>query len=180
MLDGGDGAYVEQLDEKPEADEQDGGDEGDSNEEEEKEQRTDAVAGIGDEEGSHDGGNRAAGAEAGDGGAGGGGDLRERGDEASQEIEHGEAPVVHGVFHRRTEGPEEDHVAKDVRPAGVEKHGGEEGGDGVAGEDVGGDGGPLLDEVVSALQLQEEDEDVDDDDDGGNDGIVHPAPRCVS
>ena len=42
-------------------------------EEEEKEERTDAVAWIGDEEGSHDGGNRTAGAEAGDGGAGGGG-----------------------------------------------------------------------------------------------------------
>ncbi len=87
---------------------------------------------------------------------------------------------VHGVFHGGTEGPEEDHVADDVEPAAVEKHGGEQGGEGVAGGDVGGDGGPLVDEGVAALELEKEDESVEDDEDDGGDGKVYPASRCVS
>jgi hypothetical protein len=180
VLDVGYGAYVEELDEEPEADEQDGGDIRDADEEEEEEERTDAVAGIGDEEGSHDGGDGAAGSEGGNVGAGRGGDLGKHRDQASEDIEDGEAEGVHGVFHRGTEGPEEDHVAEDVRPASMEKHGGEQGDEAVAGADVSRDGGPLVDEGVAALEFEEPDKNVEDDDDDGGDGKVDPAPRYVS
>jgi len=180
MLNGGYGAYVDELDEKPEADEQDGRDIRDADEEEEEEDRTDAVVGKGDEEGSHDGGDGTAGPEGGNEGAGRGGDLGKHGDQASEEIEGGEAEGVHGVFHGGTEGPEEDHVAEDVGPACMQKHGREQGDETAAGADVGGDGGPLVDERVATLELEEEDEDVEDDDDGGSDGKVNPAPRYVS
>jgi len=180
MLDVGYGAYVEELDEEPEADQQDGGDVRDADVEEEEEERTDAVAGIGDEEGSHDCGDCTAGAEGGDVRAGRGGDLGEHRNQASQEIEDGEAEGVHRVFHGGTEGPEEDHVAEDVGPAAVQKHGGEQRDEAVAGADVGGDGGPLVDERVAALEFEEPDKNVEDDDDDGGDGKVDPAPRYVS
>ena len=180
MLDGGDTADVEQLDEKPESDEQDGGDKGDAEVEKEEEERLDAVAGIGDEEGSHDGGDGAAGAEGGDIGTGRGGYLGEHRDQASEEIEDGEAEGVHGVFHGGTEGPEEDHVTEDMGPASMEKHGGDQGDEAVAGADVGGDGGPLVDEGVAALEFEKEDDYVEHDDDDGGDGKVEPAPRYVS
>ncbi len=180
MLDRGDSADVEQLDEKPEADEKDCRDVRDADEEEEEEDRADAVVGIGDEEGSHDGGDGTAGAEGGDEGAGRGGDLGEHGDQASEEIEEGEAEGVHRVFHRGTEGPEEDHVAEDVGPASMEKHGGEQGDEAVAGPDVGRDGGPLVDEGVATLEFEEPDKDVEDDDDDCGDRKVRPTPRYVS
>ena len=180
MLDVGYCAYVEELDQEPEADEQDGGNVRDANEEEEEEKRADAVAGIGDEEGSHNGGDGAAGAEGGDVGAGRGDDLGEHRDEASEEIEDGKAEGVHGVFHGRTEGPEEDHVAENVGPASMQKHRGEQGDEAVARADVGGNGGPLVDEGVAALEFEEPDEDVEDDDDDRGDGKVDPTPRYVS
>jgi len=132
VLDVGDGADVDELHEEPKADEKDGGDIRDADEEKEEEERTDAVAGKGDEEGSHDGGDGAAGTEGGDVRAGRGGDLGEHRDQASEEIEGGEAEGVHGVFHRGTEGPEEDHVAEDMRPASMQKHGSDESDETVA------------------------------------------------
>jgi hypothetical protein len=180
VLDVSYGAYVDELHEEPEADEKDRRDIRDADEEEEEEERADAVAGIGDEEGSHDGGDGTAGAEGGDVGAGRGGDLGEHRDEAAEEIEDGEAEGIHGVLHRGTEGPKEDHVAQDVRPASVQKHGGDESDETVAGADVGGDGGPLVDERVAALKFEEPDKKVEYDDDDGGDGKVDPAPRHVS
>ena len=180
VLDVGYGAYVDELDDEPEADEEDGGDVGDADEEEEEKDGADAVAGIGDEEGSHDGGDGSAGAEGGDVGAGGGGDLGGHGDEAAEDVEEGEAEGVHGVFHGGSEGPEEDHVAADVDPAAVEEHGGEQGDEAVAGADVGGDGGPLVDEGVAALELEEPDEEVEGDEEDGGVGKVGPAPGYVS
>ena len=180
MLDGSYRAYVEELDEKPDADEKDGRNVGDADEEEEEEDRADAVVGISDEKGSHDGGDGTAGAEGGDVGARRGEDLGEHRDEASEEIEDGKAEGVHGVFHGRTESPKEDHVAEDVGPACVEKHGREQGDEAVAGADVGGDGGPLVDEGVAPLKFEQPDEDVEGDEDDGRDGKVRPAPRCVS
>jgi len=175
VLDGGYGSYVEELDEKPEADEQNGGDVGDADEEEEEKDGADAVAGIGEEEGSHDGGDGSAGAEGGDVGAGRGDDLGEHGDEASEEIEDREAEGVHGVFHGRTEGPEEDHVAENVGPAAMQEHGGEQGDERVAGMDVGGNGGPSVDEGVAALEFEEPDEKIDGDEEDGGDGEVSPS-----
>ena len=95
----GDGAEVEKLDEEPEADQERCRDKGYAKEDKKEEHGANAVAGKRNDEGSHDSGDGSAGAEAGDGGAGSGGDLREHSDEASQKVERGETPMVHGVFH---------------------------------------------------------------------------------
>ncbi len=50
----------------------------------------------------------------------------------------------------------------------------------MAGGDAGGDGGPLIDELVATAELEEEDEDVEEDEGEGDGGEVYPAPRCVS
>ena len=62
----------------------------------------------------------------------------------------------------------------------MQKHGREQRRNRVARQDVDRDRGPLVDEGIAALQLEKEDQRVDEDNDAGGDGIVHPAPRCVS
>ena len=53
-------------------------------------------------------------------------DLGEHGYDAAGEVEEQKTGVAHGVFNGGAEGPEEDHVADDVHPAGVHEHGGEQ------------------------------------------------------
>ena len=117
-----DAAEVEDLHKEPEADQQGGRNEGDPNEDQEENDGFDAIAGIGYQEGSHDCGNRSAGAET--------GDLRERiaedlthhCDDTADQIEEDEAAGAHCVFDFATEGPEIDHVADDVHPTGMHEH----------------------------------------------------------
>jgi hypothetical protein len=52
-----------------------------------------------------------------------GGHLRQRGGDAAGEVERRIAPLTHRVFDLRAKGPQEDHVADDVRPARVHEHG---------------------------------------------------------
>ncbi len=62
----------------------------------------------------------------------------------------------------------------------MEEHRGEQGDEAIAGADVGGDGGPLIDEGVATLELEEPNEEIDDDEEDGGNGKVNPAPRYVS
>jgi hypothetical protein len=45
----------------------------------------------------------------------------------------------------------------------------------VAGMDVGGNGGPSVDEGVAALEFEEPDEKIDGDEEDGGDGEVSPS-----
>ena len=162
-------AGIDELDEEPDANEERGGDHCDPDIDDDDEERFDAVAGVGDDESPHDGGDGSAGAESGDGGGGAAGELGEHSDRAAHEIEDDVAPAAHGVLHLRSECPEEDHVADDVHPAAMHEHGSEDRDPLMAGEEGGGDGGPLGDEVVPAEQLENEDEAVDEDDEEGRD-----------
>ena len=60
---GGHAAEVEKLHQEPEPDQQSGGDECDPNEDQEEHHSLDAIAGVGDEECSHDGRDGATGAQ---------------------------------------------------------------------------------------------------------------------
>ncbi len=81
-----------------------------------------AVTRKGDEERAHDGGDGSAGAEAWDAGERIAEDLRKHGNDAAGEIEKGEADWAHGVFDFAAEGPQVNHVADDVHPAGMHEH----------------------------------------------------------
>ena len=61
--------------------------------------------------------------------------------------------MAHGVFDRRPESPEEDHVADDVHPAGVHEHRGEQRDAVMAVDDAERDGGPGAHEAVAAGEL---------------------------
>ncbi len=178
-LDVGDGSGIEELDEKPESDEEYGGDIRDADEYENPEERANPIAGVSDEERAHDGGDGSAGTEVGDGGGGADGDLGEHGDGSPEQIEDEVAQGVHGVLDLGAKGPEENHVADDVQPATMHEHGGEEGDPVTAGDDVGGDHGPLEDEGVSAEEFFEKDGGVDGDDEGRDEREMACAPGCV-
>ncbi len=53
--------------------------------------------------------------------------LRGRRGQPAEDIEEEVADAAHRIFHVVPEDPEEPHVADEVKPAAVEKHGGERG-----------------------------------------------------
>ena len=122
----GDTAEVEDLHQEPEADEQCGWDEGDPNEDQKENHGFDPIAGISYQERSHNGRNRSAGTEAWDAREWIAEDLAHHGDDTADQIEEDESAGAHRVFDLATEGPEIDHVADDVHPAGVHEHRGED------------------------------------------------------
>lgn len=101
----GDYADVEDLHEKPEADKERCRDQSNPEKDDEEDEGANAVAGKGDEECSHHGGDGSAGAERRDAGERIAEDLRGHGDNSADEIEDGEAKAPHGVFDLATEGP---------------------------------------------------------------------------
>jgi len=115
-------ADVEDLDEEPEPDQKRGGDQGDPKKNDEEDECADAVAGKGNDECAHHGGDSSAGTERGDAREGIAQDLRGHGNDAADEIKDGEADGAHRVFNFAAEGPQVNHVADDVHPAGVHEH----------------------------------------------------------
>src|SRR5438876_6396187 len=94
---------------------------------------------------------------------------------APDQIEHQVSPSTHRVFDFGTKGPQEHHIADDMRPAGVHEQRRDQRDPVMAGDDVGGDRRPPGHEGLTALQFQYEDERVDEDDDGRDDGTMQGA-----
>lgn len=173
-------ADVEELDEKPEADKDRGGNERDAHKDEDDENGADAIARIRDQKRAHDGGDGSAGAEVGDPGGWVGQNLSHHGNHSARQVEKQESPAAHRVFDGRAERPEEDHVAQDVEPAGVQEHGRENGDGAVAGNHIGGNDGPVADEVVAVNQLLKKDKNIDENDEEGDGGHPRGAPGYVT
>ena len=120
-----DSAGVEELSEKPKADQESRGDEADSPEHEDKQKRANLIPRIGDDERAHHRGDGSAGAEVGHGGVRVGQNLGECGHEPAKQVEDKIAAPAHRIFDFGGKGPEENHVADDVRPTGMHEHGGQ-------------------------------------------------------
>ena len=91
--------------------------------------------------------------------------LGERRRDAGQQIEEQVFGVAEAVLDVVAEDPQVEHVAAQVQPAAVHEHGAEHRGDvagGIGGE-AGRNEGPLLDERVAVVELEQEDEGVDGD-----------------
>src|SRR5262249_62219026 len=97
------------------------------------------------------------------GGIGTCGHLRKRSRHTTEEVESGVAWPTHQVFDLWPEGPEEYHVADDVRPAAVHEHCRQDVDPVTAGHDVGGNDRPSLYERFAARQLQHEHQRVERD-----------------
>ena len=98
-----------------------------ADENEDPNERSNPVSRIDDDERAHYRSDRTARAETGDARTGAARDLSEHRDYAAQQIEDDVAKAAHRVFDRRAKGPEKNHVADDVHPARVHKHGGHDG-----------------------------------------------------
>src|SRR5437899_12191683 len=94
---------------------------------------------------------------------------------APDQIEHQVSPSTHRVFDFGTKGPQEHHIADDMRPAGAHDHRRHQRDPVMAGDDVGGDRRPPGHEGLTAPQFQCEDERVDEDDDSCDDGTMQRA-----
>ena len=118
----GDCAEVEELHQEPEANQKCGGDESDSHKDDEENNSADAVAGIGNEKRAHYGSDCPAGSKAWDARERIAEDLAHHCDYPAGEVEEDEPAGTHRVFDLTAEGPQVNHVADDVHPAGVHEH----------------------------------------------------------
>src|SRR5437879_6193677 len=138
---------VDELSEEPETDQECRWNERYLHKDEDQQDGLDPIARIGHQERTHHGRDGSARPEVWNGGVGRGGDLRQRGCQSSQEIERKVSPSAHRIFDLRTEGPEKNHVDDDVRPAPMQKHGGQDRDPVVAGNNLGGNHAPLNDKL---------------------------------
>src|SRR6266550_6970339 len=127
---------------------------------------------IGDEKRAHDGSDRSTRTQVGNRGGWAGRDLRRGRREATQEIENEIPTPTHEVFDFRSEGPQEDHVAEDMRPAAVHEHRRQNRDQVTPGDDVRRVKRPRGHEGVATRQLEQEDNYVDRDDRRRNDGYA--------
>ena len=86
--------------------------------------------------------------------------LREHGHQSASQIKEEVSAAAHGIFDLRAEGPQENHVPDDVRPAAMHEHRSEDGDPVMAGNDLRWNGGPLQDECVTTHQLKQKNEDI--------------------
>jgi hypothetical protein len=166
----GDYADVEDLHDEPEADEEDRWNAGDGEEDEKEHKCADAVTRKGDEEGAHNCGDGSAGAKSGYAREGVTEDLREHRDDASDEIEDGEAEGAHGIFDFAAEGPQINHVADDVHPACMHEHGSKYRDPCITVDDADGNGGPYPNKLVTVGQFFEKHPGIENDDEDGGEG----------
>ena len=175
----GDCAKIEDLHEKPETDERRGGDEGDPYEDEEEDNGADAIAWIGDEKCTHHSRDSSAGPKAWNTRVGIGHDLRHHGNDAARKVEDEKPETAHSALDLSTEGPQVDHVANDVHPAGVHEHGREQCDPPVAVHDADGNDRPSQNIWVAESQLLQEDVYVEEDDEDSDDGEPRLRPGGV-
>src|SRR5208337_3570735 len=89
-------------------------------------------------------------------------------------------PRPHRVFDFWTKGPQEDHVADDVRPTAVQKHRRYDRDPVMAGNNLGGYRRPVGDKRIPTDKLQRKYAGVRKDNDNCYDGDVHGASRGIS
>jgi len=118
----GDCAEVEELHQEPEANQKRGGYESDSHKNDEENDSADAVARISDEERAHYSSDCSARSKARDARERITEDLAHHCDYPAGEIEEDKPAGSHGVFDLAAEGPQINHVADDVHPAGMHEH----------------------------------------------------------
>src|SRR5208337_5037504 len=126
-----------------------GWDKGDVHKNEDYQKRTNAIAWVGNEKSAHHRGNCAARTQVWNRGMGTGHNLGEHGDQAADKVEHRVAQRTHGIFDLWAESPEEDHVAKDVRPTAMQEHRRENRNPMMAGHDVSGNSRPPEDKGLA-------------------------------
>jgi len=89
--------------------------------------------------------------------------LGEHCHQSASQIKEEVSAAAHRVFDLRAEGPQENHVPDDVRPAAMHEHRSEDGHPAMAGNDVRRNRGPLHDEGVATHQLKQKNEDIHHD-----------------
>jgi len=72
-----------------------------------------------------------------------GDDLGQHRHQSAKKVEGHVPQGIHGVFNLRPKGPQEDHVADDVRPTTMNEHGGKQSDPMMAAHNVGRDCGPV-------------------------------------
>lgn len=177
VADGGDAA--QQLDGKPIEQHEGGRDIDGGDEDNDEDERDYAHARIQDEEGAHDAGNGAAGADGGDGTAEVGGELDGGRSNAADQIEDGELGGPHGVLNVRSEDPQEPHVADEVEPAAVQEHGGDEGGETQLVGDERVVFYELITQIHGARHFVEKKEDVQSNDEQRHHGRGLAGEQCA-
>ena len=120
-------AAPDELDEEPIAQHDVGRHDDAGDEDGQDDQHVDPHPGIEHDVGAHHPADRAGRAHHGNGARGIHERLRRRRRESAQDVEGEEAEVSHRVLHIVPEDPEEPHVTDEMKPASVEKHGGERG-----------------------------------------------------
>jgi len=176
----GDGSDVQDLHQEPESNQQCGRYEGNSNEDNEEDHSLDAIAGIGDQERAHHCSDGSAGPET--------RNLREwipdnlahHRHNAANQIEEDESAGTHRVFDFAAEGPEVNHVANDVHPAGMHEHGGEDRDPAVSMDDANRHDRPGPNEAVAVNQLFQKNIGIQDDDGDGSQRKTPQGPRGVT
>ena len=86
---------------------------------------------------------------------------------------------IHRVLDLRTKGPQEHHVAEDVRPTAMQEHSRQDGDPVMPGSDVRGHRRPLEHECVTTSKFKRKNEEVRGNEAGRNDGKMHRAPGRV-
>src|SRR5262245_6457658 len=160
------GAEVDQLHQEPDSDQEHSGDVCDSNEYEDDEKRANLILRVRDKKRPHHAGNGPARAEVGDRGAGVNCDLSEGGSETGKQVKDQIAIGTKQIFDLRSEGPQEDHVAQNVRPPTMHEHRGEDGDHVLTGRNLGRDERPFGNERLPAENLHHKDHNIGQDDRG--------------
>jgi hypothetical protein len=81
--------------------------------------------------------------------------LGKHGHQSASQINEEVSAAVHRVFDLRAEGPLENHIPDNVRPAAMHEHRSEDGDPLMAGNDLRRNGGPLQDECVITHLLKQ-------------------------
>ena len=175
-----DRAGVNHLDEEPEADEQCRRDPCDANKNEDDENRANPVARIGDDECTHNRGNGAAGAQRRNSRMWVSCDLNEHGHKTAGKVEDQVPDTAHCILNRGTKSPEVNHVADDMEPTAMQKHGSDKRDPVMAKDDAGGNGGPSVYKAIAAGQFLNENEYICQDDENCHGGQARGTPGRVA